>query len=452
MPDSRLPERAAGLDRSVAVPAPGAARARAEDLVRWAVVMLGCSIPVSVAMDNALLAFILCCWVAGGAYREKLAAVRGNPVALAALALFGLHLAGTLYTIGGTRDVLDSVTKSGRLLLIPALMPLMRAAEWRRRGIAAFLGSMLVTLALSCLLWLGWLPVNEWLKGTVQDPVAFKAHITHNVFMAFAAFLLALAARDAGTRRGRLLLSALCAAAVLNVLLMVPGRTGHIVLLVLFTYFLCLHLRAKGLLVAGVVLGSLAVVVLLSPDTMLHRRITLADDEYRQWRAGIPPPPQSSIGQRMGILRNTVEVILENPVLGVGTGGFPAAYAELAKRGGDAPTRNAHNEFLMIVAQFGLAGLVLFLALFGTQWWLAARLPGRFDRAAARGLVLTIVVASILTSTLVDHAEGFFFAYMSGLLFAGYGGEAMRGGWRAAAGGDRRSLAPQGPGASAAGS
>ena len=75
-----------------------------------------------------------------------------------------------------------------------------------------------------------------------------------------------------------------------------------------------------------------------------------------------------------------------------------------------------------MTAQFGFAGLAAPGRPLRTQWWLAAQLPGRFEQAAARGLVLTIVVASALTSTLVDHAEGFFFAYMSGLLFAGYAG------------------------------
>ena len=65
----------------------------------------------------------------------------------------------------------------------------------------------------------------------------------------------------------------------MNVLVMVPGRTGHVVLLVLFTYFLYRQLRAKGLAIAGVALGALAIIVALSPDTMLHKRITLADDE-----------------------------------------------------------------------------------------------------------------------------------------------------------------------------
>ena len=427
MLDHHLDQRSAGQQRP-AVPAQStvSARSHAENFVRWSVVLLGCSIPVSVAADNILLAFILACWIFGGGYREKIAALLANPVALAALALFALYLAGTLYTIGTEPEVTTTLSKASRLLLIPALMPLMREEKWRRRGIIAFQGSMVVSLLLSYLIWFGAAPVGLGLKGIELDPVAFKAHITHNVFMAFAAFLFALAAVEAKTLRGRSVAALLCVAAMANVLVMVPGRTGHIVLLVLFTYFLYLQLRAKGFAVAALALCALAAVVFASPETMLHKRITLAEDELQQLRPGVPPELNSSIGQRLAILRNTLEVIRDNPVFGVGTGGFGTAYAALANRTGDAPTTNPHNEFLMIIAQFGIAGLVLLLCVFGTQWWMAARLAGRFDQAAARGFVLTMVVASILTSTLIDHAEGLFFAYMSGLLFAGYDGEWRR--------------------------
>jgi O-antigen ligase len=138
--------------------------------------------------------------------------------------------------------------------------------------------------------------------------------------MAFAAFLFALGAVDAKTRRARIVLSVLCAAAIANVLVMVPGRTGHIVLVVLFIYFLYRLLGRKGIAVASVALGALAIFVFLSPDTMLHKRIMLADDELQQWRTGAPPDLRNSIGQRLEILRNTLEVIRDNPVLGVGTG------------------------------------------------------------------------------------------------------------------------------------
>jgi O-antigen ligase len=422
MPDRRLPEGAAGGGHAAAIPRPLVTRERAEDAVRWLVVLLGCSIPISVAVDNVLLAVILLCWLLGGGYREKLAGIRANPVAGLALGLFALFLVGSLYSIGTAADVIDSLTRASRLLLIPALIPLLRERKWRMRGITAFLGAMLVTLGLSYLVWLGLLDGNGGLKGTRLDPVAFKAHITHNVFMAFAAFLLAQAALDASTRRRRIVLALLCAAAVANVLLMVPGRTGMIVLLVLFVYFLWRWLRARGLAIAGVALTALTVIVLASPDSMLHRRITLADAEFEQWRAGVPPDRTNSVGLRLEFLRNTLEIIGRNPLLGVGTGGFSKAYADRVDGTGASPTENPHNEILLLVVQFGVAGFALLGALFVTQWRLAARLPGGFEPAVARALVLTIGVASLLSSTLLDHAEGLFFVYMSGLLFAGVPG------------------------------
>ena len=351
----RLVEHAAGFGHSTAPPGPRTARERAENVLKWAAVLLGCSIPVSVALDNVLLGVILLCWLAGGGYRDKLAAVRNNPVAVLALALFSLFVVGSLYSIGTAKDVLDALTKALRLLLIPALIPLLREPEWRERGITAFLASMLVTLVLSYLVWLGLLTGNAWLKGTRLDPVVFKTHITHNVFMAFAAFLLAQAALDAKTRRGRIALAALCAAAIANVLLMVPGRTGIIVLLVLFVYFLVRGLRARGLAIAGLALTALAVIVIASPESMVHRRFTLADEEFAQWRAGVPPDATSSVGQRLEFLRNTLEIIGKNPALGVGTGGFGKAYADRVAGTGAAGTRNPHNEILLIVVQFGIA-------------------------------------------------------------------------------------------------
>ena len=420
MLERRLPERAAGSGHAAAVPGFRAAWVRAEVILRWAAVLLGCSIPVSVALDNVLLGVILFFWLAGGLYERKLESIRGNPVAWMALALFALFVAGSLYSIGSPKDVLDALIRALRLLLIPALIYLLHDPEWRERGITAFLASMVLTLVLSYLMWLGVLSGNELLKGTHLDPAVFKAHTTHNVFMAFAAFLLAQGARDAKTLRGRIVRGVLCVAAVANVLLMVRGRTGIIVLVVLFVYGLVRAQKARGLLLAGLVLAALAAMVLASPDSMLHRRITLADEEFAQWRAGVPPDPTSSVGLRLEFLQNTLEIIGANPLLGVGTGGFGKAYADRVDGTGAPATQNPHNEILLMIVQFGVAGFVLLAGLLVTQWRLAPRLPGPFDQAAARALVLTIAVTSLLSSTLLDHAEGLFFVFMSGLLFAGY--------------------------------
>ena len=167
-------------------------------------------------------------------------------------------------------------------------------------------------------------------------------------------------------------------------------------------------------------MAALAAIVLASPESMLHRRITLADEEFAQWRAGIPPEPTSSVGLRLEMLENTLEIIGHNPAIGVGTGGFRKAYADRVGGTGAPATENPHNEILLMVVQFGIAGFALFAALLFAQWRIAARLPTRFDQATARAFVLTIAVTSLFSSTLLDHAEGVFFAYMGGLLFAGY--------------------------------
>ena len=420
MLERRLPERAAGYEHNAAIPGFRTAWERAEVLLKWAAVLLGCSIPISVALDNILLGVILFFWLAGGGYRRKLAAIRGNPVAWMALALFALFVAGSLYSIGPPREVVDALVRALRLLLIPALIYLMREPVWRERGTAAFLASMLVTLVVSYLYWFGVLSSNEWLKGTRLDPVAWKAHITHNVFMAFAAFLLAQRAHEAKTRWESIILGALCAAAIANVLLMVPGRTGIIVLLALFVYFLVRTLKGRGLLIAGVGLVALAGFTFATPNSMLHRRITLADEEFAQWRAGVPPEATSSVGLRLEFLQNTLAIIRGSPVLGVGTGGFGKAYADRFDGTGAPATQNPHNEMLLMMVQFGIAGFVLLAGLFATQWRLAPRLETPSETGAARALVLTFAITSLLSSTLLDHAEGFFFVYMSGLLFAGY--------------------------------
>ncbi len=84
-----------------------------------------------------------------------------------------------------------------------------------------------------------------------------------------------------------------------------------------------------------------------------------------------------------------------------------------------SPTSNPHNEYLLITVQLGVVGLGVLLYLFYTQLRLAAYLPGLLERNLARGLVLTVMTTCLFNSSLLDHGEGIFYAWMSGLLFAG---------------------------------
>ncbi len=103
---------------------------------------------------------------------------------------------------------------------------------------------------------------------------------------------------------------------------------------------------------------------------------------------------------------------------GVGTGGFEAAYAEQVRGSAPLITHNPHNEYLLISVQVGVLGLVLLLYLMYTQWQGSKNLPSLYERQGARGLMVTLAVSCLFNSSLYDHTEGVFFAFMNAIFFS----------------------------------
>jgi Lipid A core - O-antigen ligase and related enzymes len=400
---------------------------KANHLAQWAAIALGFSIPISVALDNVLLLLILLLWLLGASYRSKLETIRSNPVALLALALFGMYLLGIPYTDASRKDVMDSLSKAAQFLFIPLLIPLLHDPRARHKALWGFLAAMLLTLVLSYLMGFELLPQSSAFKGYPGNPVLFKKHITQNLLMAFSAFIFAVYARNTLSSSMRGFFTVLSALAAFNVLFMVNGRTGHLVLLVLMAYFFLSGFRWKGLLIACAALMLVAGVAYLAPISALHQRAALAFQQFSEWHPGQAATQESSIGQRMEFWTNSLEIVRHNPIIGVGTGGFIKAYADQVDGSAMAATRNPHNEYLMLTVQFGLPGLALLLYLFFAQWRLAAALPSALEQAIARGLVLAIACASMVSSTLIDHTEGLFYVWMSALLFAALSAPANHG-------------------------
>ena len=384
---------------------------------QWAAIGLGLSIPISVALDNVLLAIVLACWLASGAWRAKWDAVRGNPVALAALALFGLLAIGTLYGESSPGDARFYLGKYLDLLFIPVFAFVLRDAGVRQRALYALAASLALVLAMSYLIRAGLVPPLPGLIGKPHYPVFLKHSLTHNLMMALGAFLFTQLALVAASRQMRLLWGTLAAAAAINVTIMVPGATGYLVLGLLALYLGYVWRGWRGLgCMAGA--GVAAVLVLASIPGPFQQKIKQTQREIAEWKPG-RADLQSSIGARLDFYRNSLAILREHPVAGVGTGGFPKAYAEQV-RGTDAYlARNPHNEYLLTAIQVGIAGVFALLYLFWTQWRMAPRLPTPLDCQLARGLVLMMAAGCLFNSLLLDHTEGLLYAWLTGLLFAG---------------------------------
>jgi O-antigen ligase len=391
----------------------------------WAAVVLGFSIPISTALDEILLGVILALWLAGNRFRDKIEAVRDNPVVLPALVLFGMYLLGLFYGEATGREAMGSLSKAANLLFIPILIFFFREERIRRLALTGFLTALVLMVLISYLLWLGVIPPNKLFHITPDDAYTpFKHRITHGFLMAFGAYLFALRARLERRRPVRILFALLSIAALGNVFFIVSGRTGYVVALVLGAYFLIAGWRWRGVAAAAVFLLVLYGAVYLMPSSVPHQRLYMMAEEIMKWQPG--RPEKTAVGYRLEFYMNSVKLIREHPFFGAGTGGFTGAYASLVKGTGMDATVNPHNEYLMVAVQLGVVGLTVMLWLFFTLWRTASGLPVGFERPAARGLVLLFLTASMVTSTLIDHTEGLFFVWMSALLFAG---------WSAAGGG-----------------
>ncbi|MBI2509647.1 MAG: O-antigen ligase family protein [Betaproteobacteria bacterium] len=390
--------------------------AGADRLGQFAAIALGVSIPISVALDNILLLLVAILWLASGGLHRKLAIVAANPVAVATLALFGMLLAGLAY---GTRNPGDGPGYLGKyidLLFVPLFLSLFQDAVTRARALLALAATLAVIVILSFTIKLSGLPENAYIPGHSGNPVVFKQYLTHGILVAFGAFLFAQLAIHAASRRAKLIWSSLAVLATLNVVLLTQGRTGYVVLAALALYLSFAQFKWRGLATALVSLAALAAVLAWVPGP-LEQRLKQAAVELEQWRPG--QATATSIGLRLEFYRNSIEIVREHPVLGVGTGGFPKAYAAIVRGTSQSEAHNPHNEYLMIAAQIGLVGLALLLHLFWRQWRFAARLATPMEADLARALVITIAIGSLFNSLLLDHTEGLLYAWLTGLLFGG---------------------------------
>jgi O-antigen ligase len=376
----------------------------------------GFTIPVWTLADGVLIGVLIPAWLCTGDWTGKLRRVRDSSVALSALVLIGMLALGTLWGMGGIEDRAVAFKKYSELLFVPLLISMGISAETKNRALMAFCASVAVTLILSLCLAAGLLPVMGLVKGVQGNPFCpFKKHTTHNVLMAFGSMLFAVQAWRAQECRWRWIWGGLAVLAAANVVLMVQGRTGYVVIAALGMALLYRAYRWKGIPVAiGLVAGIGAGAYGVSP--VFQQGAELVVEGFQQWspeKRAVDP-----VGERVEFYYHTLDIIRAHPIVGVGTGGFSEAYAEQV-RGTQFPvTRHPHNQYLLIAAQLGVVGLVLMLWLFAQQWRSSFTLENHVHGFLIRGLVLTIAVGCLFNTFLIDHTEKLWFAWLSGLLFS----------------------------------
>lgn len=380
-------------------------------------ILLGFSIPISTGLDSILLALLLTMALIGWNIQYP-RMISENNVGKLALLLFSILILGCFYGLSHPSVGMKVLTKYDDLILIALMLPIFSNAKMRLYGQCTFMIAMVITLVLSYLIWLGAFQHTPYFADRLpNNPVVFKLHITHSILMGFTAFMLAVYSIYT-INKWRWLMLVASLLATCNVLLMTQGRTGYLVIIALAIYLVLATLNWRNILL------SLGIIIILTTasymaSSKIQARIALTMQETKAWQPMQGNNEASSIGTRMDYYTNTLKIILKNPLLGVGTGGFEAAYAKEVEGTYMATSNNPHNQFLLFWAQIGAVGLSVFIFFLWVAWRTASRLPTITETILARGLLITIVTGCLFNSLLLDHSEGLFFAWFCGLLFSG---------------------------------
>jgi len=392
----------------------------AERAARWLAVLTGFAIPLSTSFSEITTGLFIAAWIGSGNFRAKWEVIRGNVVALLSLSMFGLLLAGTTWSSETWGNAAGCVLKFREFAYIPMFIVVFQDVRLRKPAVIGYAIGATILLGLSYIEML--FGADFGMNSNPVDYIVSKDRIIHSLMMTYLIYLAAVeiattCGKPEGVPYRRWLERSACAALIVlatyNILFMMEGRTGYLLLGALTSLFLIERMGKRGVIAASLLLGGSAW-CLLTYSTMIQERL---ENTLSQIQNQFGPHRRHSPDPRMEYYANTFELIARHPILGTGTGSFYLEYARHVAGRDDEHTSDPHSEYLNLAAQVGIPGALLFLALLVTQWVCASRLPP-FERHLGRGIVLTIAVGSLFNSLIMSVTGGVIYAYFSAIAFA----------------------------------
>lgn len=172
----------------------------------------------------------------------------------------------------------------------------------------------------------------------------------------------------------------------------------------------------RGALGAGRILlllaASAGLMLWIGPEPVFTRFAQLSDQEG----------PGAVVGGRLAVWADTLRLIRERPLAGVGLGAFEAAYTKVQTVNLDARVDYAHNDYLQVAAEFGLAAALFFWAMIFAlaartlrACWAPAGRARQVIALGATGALAALLLHSLTDFNLYIPANGLVFAVVLGL-------------------------------------
>ena len=394
-----------------------------ESLRPWPVYLTAAMIPFSLAATNLFkLLMVLFTLIALGvdlARHERLPVLRQLRTPAVAVLMLAALAVSLAYTTAPLDDALHELNKYSKLLLIPLALVLLRRRPEAVLALGCYVVAESFVVLTSYLLTMGLdLPwVIKPLAVRIVVGTAYSSYLDQSIMTAGLAALAWHLRHEFPGRFGPRVAIGLVLLCAVNVLLLLPGRSAQVALLVAMAMalFWAVPRRARP---AAVLLPFMVALSVMAMSTHFKDRVSAVLTESVAYGNGDRTPTSSGI--RLGFWYRSLQAIAEQPLTGFGVGSWNSVYKRL-EAGGVSPefaeVRNPHQEYLLWGVQLGVGGIALFLAYLLVLLRDTARFP-RDIRHATRTFVTMFAVVCLFNSALFDALIGDYFCLIPGLLLA----------------------------------
>lgn len=293
--------------------------------------------------------------------RPQLGLQRQDRLLIATLLLYFLYYTANMLLHGDPMRELDMPLRA--LLAVPVLLLLLAypprpLAWWAGVAIGAMAGTALA-------LW-------QFIVQDMPRPDAATSNAIHYGNVSMLLGMLSLAGIEwASLQRRRLAWMALMLAGCLAGMTgsVISGSRGGWLVVPVCLLIFAVHLgKKRGMRHMGAALATLTVLLALSyflPHSPVPERAAVAVAEVKKFED--EGNAETSVGQRLAMWRNALELSRQQPLLGIGRSGFMEQKEALAAQGKlgklVSSYTNAHNDYLDALVKRGIAGVLVLLAL-----------------------------------------------------------------------------------------
>jgi len=330
----------------------------------YLILLLAFTLPISRAVISIISVLLPVIWIIEGNFKYKFQIIKNNK----ALLFFTLFIAFSLLSLLWTQNFIDA--KRPVRLFVYYLDLIVIATSFNPKYTYRIINAFLVGIFISVFIAYGVaFELWQFKYASPNDPSPFMLHLEYSIFLAFASILLLNRVISKKYTTKEKIIYGLFFIAVVGNLFLTQGRTGQVAFIIALLILPMMHFKIsiKSFIISSAIIASI-IAITYNVDKTFNARVSYTINSISEVSNN---HFNNALSMRLAYYVVTPGILKEHLLAGVGIGDYQDAirqeidkkqYSYFSKRVREFVKKyNPHSQYVVIVLQTGLIGLILFI-------------------------------------------------------------------------------------------